>query len=153
MSIDVTVNKLRCSIFDYQCVIIRDNSFWRGILSNHQQSKKYGGNGLFAHCSTNWMSLKCYHLDERHMMVVVEGFTLDSQTDTFKLSCAVFCESYQNRLLFPHNSNRSETILNTVHTDICVCRKNFQSVSQDSLYYSMIISVVWLTFISCRKKK
>lgn len=71
------------------------------------------------------------------MQDAVEGFTLDRKTNISKTSCIVCCEGKQSRLPFPHNGNRSEELLHTVHTDIC---GPFSNVSLGgSRYYILFV--------------
>lgn len=54
------------------------------------------------------------------MQNAVEGFNLQGKVDHIsKSSCKVCCEGKQCRLPFPNEGNRSDTLLNIVHTDIC----------------------------------
>ncbi|KAI8424616.1 hypothetical protein MSG28_003049 [Choristoneura fumiferana] len=54
------------------------------------------------------------------MQNAVEGFNLQGKVDHIsKASCKVCCEGKQCRLPFPNEGNRSDTLLNIVHTDIC----------------------------------
>lgn len=60
------------------------------------------------------------------MQDAVEGLTLDRKADITKSSCTVCCEGKQSRLPFPQNGNRSNDLLQIIHTDVC---GPFQNVS------------------------
>lgn len=67
------------------------------------------------HINTNYLS---------KMQEAVEGLTLDRKAEISKSSCIVCCEGKQNRLPFPHNGNRSDDLLQIIHTDVCGPFKN-----------------------------
>lgn len=53
------------------------------------------------------------------MQNTVEGISIDQKADMSKSSCVTCCEGKQSRLPFPSSDNRSTTLLEVVHTDVC----------------------------------
>lgn len=68
---------------------------------------------------------------------VVEGVSFDGRCDIGKFSCIVCCERKQTRLPFTESTNKSQQVLQLVHTDLCGPMENM-SLGK-SRYYLLFV--------------